>query len=135
MVSGTITLTREASKIHVGLPYTPAIELLDIDVASATETVKAQSVSVSKVFIEVEGTRGGFVGPRQDTNSSQSVTYQEIKPRYDADAYDAIGLKTFKQEVIIDPLWSKGGGVRIEQRSPLPMAILSVIPRIDIGGS
>jgi len=133
--SGTITLTRAAAKVHVGLPYTPVIELLDIDTASATETVKAQSVSVSKVTIEVEGTRGGFVGARQDATSGQSTTFQEIKPRFDSDGYDAIALKTYKQEVIIDPSWNKGGGVRIEQRSPLPMAILSVIPRVDIGGS
>jgi hypothetical protein len=133
--SGSITLDRAASKVHVGLPYTPAIEMLDIDTVSATESIKAKSVSVSKVFIEVEGTRGGFVGPRQDATSDQPVTYQEIKPRFDSDDYDPIALKTYKQEVIIDPQWSKGGGVRIEQRSPLPMAILSVIPQVDIGGS
>jgi hypothetical protein len=92
-------------------------------------------VSVSKVFIEVEGTRGGFVGPRQDATSGQDVIFHEIKPRFEADAYDAIALRTYKQEVVIEPLWSKGGGVRIEQRAPLPMAILSVIPSVDVGGS
>ena len=131
--SGSITLERAASKVHVGLSYTPAIELLDIDTAS--EQVKSKSVSVSKVFIEVEGSRGGFVGAREDATSGESVTFQEIKPRFDADGYDAIALRTHKQEVVIDPQWSKGGGVRIEQRSPLPMAILSVIPRVDVGGS
>jgi len=135
VVSGGITLTRAASKVHVGLPYVPAIETLDLDSASVVETLKAKSVSVSKVYLEVEGTRGGFVGPRQDPTSGQPVTFQEIKPRFDADAYDAIALKTYKQEVSIDPLWGKSGGVRIEQRSPLPMAILSVIPQVDIGGS
>ena len=135
VVSGTITLTRAASKVHVGLPYIPAVETLDIDTPSATETIKAKSVSVSKVYIEVEGTRGGFVGPRPDSNSGLTQTFQEIKPRFEGDGYDAIALKTYKQEVIIDPLWSKGGGVRIEQRSPLPMAILSIIPQIDVGGS
>jgi len=133
--SGSITLDRAASKVHVGLAYTPAIELLDIDVASANETVKAQEVSVSKVVIEVESTRGGFVGARQDLNSGTAITYQEIKPRFDSDGYGSIALKTYKQEVHVDPSWNKGGGLRIEQRSPLPMAILSVIPRVDIGGS
>jgi len=133
--SGSITLDRAASKVHVGLAYIPAVELLDIDIASANETVKAQEVSVSKVVIEVESTRGGFVGARQDLNSGTTITYQEIKPRFDSDGYDSIALKTYKQEVHVDPSWNKGGGLRIEQRSPLPMAILSVIPRVDIGGS
>ena len=135
VASGSITLSRAASKVHVGLKYTPVIETLDIDTNSPTETLKAKSVSVSKVYIEVEATRGGFVGARQDTNSGNSTTFQEIKPRFDSDGYNAIALKSYKQEVTIDPGWSKGGGIRIEQRSPLPMAILSVIPRVDVGGS
>jgi len=135
VLSGSVTLSKPAIKVHIGLIYTPAIELLDIDVASTTETFKSQSVSVSKVIIEVEASRGGFVGPRQDATSISSIIFHEIKPRFDSDGYDTIALKTYKQEVIIEPLWSKGGGVRIEQRSPLPLAILSVIPRVDIGGS
>ena len=87
------------------------------------------------MFVEVKGTRGGFIGARQDATSGRDIIFQEIKPRFDSDGYDAIALKTYKQEVVIDPQWSKGGGVRIEQRSPLPIAILSVIPKVDIGGS
>lgn len=135
VASGIVTLTRAVAIAHIGLPYTPAIELLDIDTPSPQQTTKAQSVSVSKVFIEVESSRGGFVGARQDSTSGQTTTFQEIKPRFDLDGYDAIALRTFKQEVTIDPTWNKGGGVRIEQRSPLPMNILSVIPRVDLGGS
>lgn len=133
--SGIVTIDRPAAKVHIGLPYTPVIELLDIDVPSNNETLKSNSISVSKVTIEVEGTRGGFVGARQDVTSGVPVTFQEIKPRFDADGYNSIALKTYKQEVFIDPSWGKSGGIVIEQRSPLPMAILSVIPRIDIGGN
>jgi hypothetical protein len=56
----------------------------------------------------------------------------EIKPRFQSDGYETIELKTFKQSVDIVPGWSQGGGVRIEQRSPLPLTILSVIPKIDV---
>lgn len=135
VTSGSITLDRAASKIHIGLSYLPVIELLDIDVPSSTESIKSQSVSVSKVTVEVQKSRGGFVGGRVDENSGQEVTFQEFKPRFASDGYDAIRLKTFKQEVFIDPLWSKGGGVRIEQRAPLPLNILSVIPQVDVGGN
>ena len=131
--SGAITLERAASKVHVGLSYIPVLETLDIDTPSPGQTVKSQSVSVSKVTIEVEGSRGGFVGPRQDDGTSAPM--REIKPRLDSDGYDPIALKTYKQEVFIDAQWSKGGGVRIEQRAPLPMAILSIIPQVDVGGN
>ena len=132
--SGTVTLARAASKVHIGLPYTPAIELLDIDVASAGDSLKSQNLSVSKVTLEVENSRGGFVAPRADLVSGQTPITYEIKPRFDVDAYDTIALRTFKEEVMIDPQWNKGGGIRIEQRAPLPMAILSVIPTVDVGG-
>ena len=135
VTGGSITLPREASKIHVGLLYIPAIETLDIDTPSSQDTLKSKSLSVSKVYLEVEKSRGGWVVPRVDVESGYQATEYEIKPRFDSDGYDSIQLKTFKQSLPIDPLWSKGGGIRVEQRSPLPLSILSIIPDIDAGGN
>lgn len=126
VTGGAISLSRAASTVHVGLSYLPVIETLDIDIPSPTETLKSQSKSVARVIIEVEGSRGGWVGP------VNIDAMNEIKPRFESDNYDAITLKTYKQEIFIEPDWSRGGGVRIEQRSPLPMAILSVIPKFDV---
>ena len=132
VVSGAITLPRAASRVHVGLGYLPVIQTLELDVGSVTETLKAQSLSVSKVTIELEQSRGGYVGPVQDDASAAPMV--EIKPRFDSDGYDSIMLKTYKAEVFIQPDWNQGGGVRVEQRDPLPLSILSVIPQVDIGG-
>lgn len=133
--SGGITLATPANTIHVGLPYTPAIELLDLDGSGSAETIKAEEINVSKVTIEMQDSRGGWVGPRVDLNSSVTQIMREIKPRFDSDSYGTIQLKTYKAEVFIEPNWGTSGGVRIEQRAPLPMNILSVIPKVDIGGS
>jgi hypothetical protein len=108
------------------------IETLDIDTSPQEAPIRARSVSVSKVTIEVEASRGGWIGPRQDDGSAPPMI--EIKPRFESDNYNSIALKTYKQEVFIQPQWSKGGGVRIEQRDPLPLAVLSVIPEVDVGG-
>jgi hypothetical protein len=129
---GAITLPREASVVHVGLPYTPTIELLDIEDPNP-ESIKGKEVSISRVILEVEDTRGGWVGPKQDDGSTGQM--YEIKPRFEGDGYNTIALKSFKSEVTIEPQWAKGGGLRIEQRAPLPMAILSAIPMVDIGGN
>lgn len=133
VVGGAITLQRAASKVHVGLGYVPTIETLDIDIAAPTQTAKSNSVSVAKVTIEVEGTRGGFVGPKKDNGTSPTML--EIKPRFDSDAYGSIALKSYKAEIFVEPQWSKGGGIRVEQRAPLPLAILSIIPQVDVGGN
>ena len=128
---GSITLPRASEKVVVGLAYTPAIETLDVDVASLGESLKAKEISIAKVTLEVEDSRGGWVGPKNDDGTNGALT--EIKPRFDSDQYNSIALKTFKQEVIIDPQWGLGGGIRIEQRDPLPLAILAIVPEVSVG--
>lgn len=130
VTSGSVTLPRDASKVSIGLPYTCVMETLDLDMASTTETLKGKKLSVSKVILDVEKSRGGWVGPKKDYNGTGTML--EIKPRFDSDGYDPIALRTGKEEIFIDPQWSSSGGIRIEQRSPLPMAILAVIPDVDI---
>lgn len=129
--SGQITLPSSASKVTVGLSYTPAMELLDLDINSMAETLKGKNTSVSRVILEVEDSRGAWVGPKLSDNSTG--TMYEIPPRDVSDGYSAIPLSTEKQEVVIDPTWSSGGGIRIEQRTPMPLAVLAVIPEVDIG--
>lgn len=131
VTAGVITLTRACAKLHAGLPYVGAIETLDIDQAGAT-TIKAKRVTVSTVVIEVEKTRGGWIGPILEDGTVG--TMREIKPRYASDGYDAIRLKDFKEEINIEPDWNRGGRIRIEQRAPLPFAVLSIVPTLDVGG-
>lgn len=133
VASGSITLPRAASTVHVGLSYTPAIEMLDIEPsATVADPLKAKNLTVSRVVLEMEKSRGGWVGPKNDDGSTGDM--YEIKPRFQSDGYGTITLKDFKFEVLIDPQWTKTGAVRIEQRDPLPMAILSVTPTVDVGG-
>jgi len=123
--SGSVTLPIEASKIVVGLNYTSTIETLDID--SPQQTLKGINTSVSKVAINFEQSRGGFVGPKKNFRDVEQLMV-EIKPRFESDSYNTIALKSFQDEVIIDPKWGRGGGIRIEQRDPLPMGILALTP-------
>lgn len=132
VASGQITIPNESTTVHVGLEYIPVLETLDLDIASTADTLKAKRLSVSRVDIEVENSRGGWIGPKKDDGSNGTI--YEIKPRYDTDFYDAIALQTRKHEIFIDPQWQKTGAVRIEQRDPLPLTILSIIPNVDVGG-
>jgi hypothetical protein len=94
------------------------------------ETLKAKRVSVGRVTIEMLKSRGGWVGGRNDDGSYPDMV--EIKPRYDSDNYGAIVLKSFKEELIINSNWQQTGGLRIEQRDPMPMTITSIIPELDL---
>lgn len=126
---GSVTLPNASSKVSIGLPYVPVIETLDLDLGSMQETLRGKLISISRVMIEVERSRGGWVGGRRDDGSITEM--MEIKPRFDSDGYGAIDLKTYKQEVVIQPDWSSGG-LRIEQRSAFPLAIRAIVPDVDI---
>jgi hypothetical protein len=129
VISGLVNIPFAASKVSIGLPYIPTIETLDIDMQSMQQSLKGVEKSVSNVQIEVVSSRGGWVGGLLDGGGYDTLV--EIPPRFDSDGYDEIALKSFKQSVPIQPMWSKGGGLRIEQRDPMPMAILSVVADVD----
>jgi hypothetical protein len=128
--SNQVTLPRAASKVSVGLGYTPIVELLDVDFSGGTESIRGKEKSISKVILEVENSRGGWVGPKKEGGAVDQMI--EIKPRFDSDSYNSLSLHTFKEEVFIQPLWSKSGGIRIEQRAPFPFSILAAVPEVDV---
>lgn len=130
VTDGEVSIPYPASKITVGLPYTCAIETMDLDLAEARQSFKARDLSINKVSMEIHQSRGGWVsGKRDDGTFSEAM---EIKPRYTSDEYDAIALKSYKQDVIIQPEWTQNGSFRVEQRAAMPLAILSVTVDVDI---
>lgn len=125
VTNGAVTLPYSGSKIHIGLPYVCDLETLDID--SAERTLQGRVKSVANVALKVFQSRGGFIGPDFDN-------LLEIPPRRDSDGYDPIPLRSFTQEINVQPTWSEGGRVAIRQDAPLPMAILTITPSLDVGG-
>ena len=130
VTSGEITIPNASSKVTVGLPYTPVLETLEIDTASLKSSWLGKQVSVSEVKIKVLKSRGGFVG--NVPADGETADMQEIKPRFQSDGYDAIALKTYRQEVTVPAEWGAGGALRIEQRSQMPLSILAVIPDVSV---
>ena len=128
--SGSITLPRAGSKIVVGLPYLCVIETLDID--DPGQSLRGINKSVAKVAIDFERSRGGWVGPKNEVRGSEAGIH-EIKPRFETDNYGPIALRTYQSDQEIASQWSRGGGIRIEQRDPLPMAILAITPDVSLG--
>ena len=125
VASGSITLPRESSKVHVGLGYVSDIETLGID--DSQQTTQGRKKSINEVAIRFLKTRGGWVGPDFDNLT-------EIKPRFDSDGYDTVALKTMEERITIRPDWNDNGKVTVRQLDPLPMSILAITPEFDIGG-
>jgi hypothetical protein len=129
VVSGAITLPREASKVTVGLGYTCTMDTLDLDLPQMKQVLKAKDVNINEVTVVFENSRGASAGSLRDDGTADM---QEFKPRYDDFGYGAIPLSTWQESLYTAPTWGVGGGMRIQQTNPMPMAVLAVIPNVDI---
>lgn len=128
VTSGAITLPRAATKVTVGLGYTCTMDTLDVDMVAKT-TFKDKNINISEVVIEFEDSRGAKCGSLKDDGTAD---LQEFAPRFDMFDFDSIPLRTSKESVYTEPSWELGGGLRVQQDNPFPMAVLSVIPSVDV---
>lgn len=131
VVSGAITLPRAASKVHVGLDYTP--ELISLPIDSPQEVIKGSTLQISDLRVIVEKSRGMWAGPISDFPAADD-NMREFKPRFDSDGYDTIELKSREERIQLDASWNARAQMRIQQRDPLPLAILALLPTVTSGG-
>lgn len=121
---GAITLPHAASVVHVGLPYTSELVTLDLELGPRNASKRRRVV---EVLVKVERSRALWAGPDADHMT-------EVKQR-DAEPYgDPIGLLTGDMRVAVPPAWDRSGSLTLQQRDPLPLTVLAVVPEVDVGG-
>lgn len=132
--TGTVTLPNTATKAHIGLPMTAALQTLDLDLGSVQGlgTVQGRKKSFDEVTLRVQDTRGIFLGPK-DADRDDPKALVEYKQRQDEAWNEAIGLYTGDIHITPHWDWSDGGNVWIKQFDPLPMTILALMPNVTIG--
>lgn len=126
VTSGSITLPRPYTVIHVGLPITADFETLDLENAEG-ESITPKKKKVTKVTLRLDASRGGFWGPDADHLS-------ELKQR-STEAWDEpIALQSGPVTKNIEATWNSNGRIFVRQLDPLPLSILSAHPTVEIGG-
>lgn len=124
--NGTITLETPGSVVHVGLPIVSVMETLDVNFAGQ-ETILDKKKLFNRADIMVQDSRGIFAG----TPGGKLYEYPQREYEfYDDPVADKTGLIT----VDLDAEWDKNGRLIISQSDPLPLSILSVIPKVTVGG-
>jgi len=119
--TGTLEIPLEATNITVGLPYRCTIELLDVAGA------RPQTKSVRRALIEVEGSRGMWVG-----EDDEHMT--EWRQRSVSDDYDPMPEFTGMVEMTMSSTFNEHGRITIEQRAPFPLTVLAVTRDVEVGG-
>lgn len=125
VTDGSITITKAASVIHVGLGYTAMIETLDIEAGSATGTAMAKPKLISKVNVRLKDSVGCKVG----TSTTQDV----ISFRSSANNMDqAVPLFSGDKEVSFPGGWEKEKTIVIKQEQCLPLHVLAIYPKMIV---
>ena len=123
VTGGAVTLTRPASRIHVGLPYVCDLQTLRLDAGDGG--MQGRKKSIPYVTIRMERTRGLAGGPRED---------RLFELKQGPSAYNApTGLYTGDYRLSVPGDWTTSGQLYFRQAYPLPVSILGIIPEVVIG--
>jgi len=127
--NGTITLAVAASRVHAGLRYTSEIETLRLDAGSASsETVQSKAKKISRLTVRLDRSLGFWSGVKRDN-------MREAKFGLPALYGQPPALITGDKDITLTPDWNKDGKYIVQQRDPLPLTILSLIPDAIVGGN
>ena len=122
--SGEITLSRSASKVKVGLPYTSLLQTMRIDAGAQNGTSQSKTKRIYEITARIYESIGIEVGP--DLNNMERIPF-----RSSADAMDSgISVFTGDKEIEFRGNYETDGFIFVRQTQPLPLTILSLYPRL-----
>ena len=127
VTDGSVALNGPASRVHVGLPYTCQLITLPVSTYAEGETIQGRPKNITSLTVQVERTMGMWTGPTVDQ-------MREAKFGLPALYGQPLPMVTEDIAVTLKGDWNKRKQVVIEQRSPLPMTVLALVPDISLGG-
>jgi hypothetical protein len=126
VTSGDIVLPISSTIVHIGLPYTADFQTLDIQVPMQDGTGYGRLVKVAETRFTFLNSLGGYIGPDEDS-------LDEIIDLAPSVLSDAKELFTGEYRQSMASGYEAGGTIFFRQPDPLPVTILSVMPK-TVGG-
>jgi hypothetical protein len=125
----SVTLPNAASKVTLGLAFTPQLQTLQLDLGEPTVQGKRKKISACTVRVK------DALGLQFGTSFTTLVTMKDFIIGNVGSASNKIvtGLVTADARTIADPLWQVPGQYCLQQPLPYPATILGVIPEIEVG--
>jgi len=128
VTNGSVTLPNASSRVAIGLSYTSEIKTLKIDNNNPLDTIQGRDKKITRLTLRLLDTMGLWHGPDTDH-------MREAKFGLPALYGQELSMITGDKHVTISPSWNKNGQIVIQQRDPLPMTLLGVVPDILVGGN
>ena len=124
--SGSITLDRAASVVHLGLPYESDLNTLPM--ALQIEAFGQGRVkNLNHVWLRVLESSGIFAGPSADK-------LVEAKQRTVEPYGTPPNLKTQDIKIMLTPQWQDNGQLFVRQTDPLPLTVVGLTLEVSMGG-
>ena len=124
--SGSITLDRAASVVHIGLPIEADLQTLPL--ALQVEAFGQGRVkNLNHVWLRVLESSGIFAGPSADK-------LVEAKQRTTEPYGSPPNLKTEDIKIMVTPTWQDNGQLFVRQTDPLPLTIVGLTLEVAMGG-
>ncbi len=127
VTSGSITIDRASSIIHIGLPYEADLQSLPLAMGIDNGMGQGRYKNVNKAWLRVFQSSGIFIGP--DENNLVEAKQRTTEPYGSPPA-----LKTEEIQIMLTPSWLDSGQVFIRQSDPLPLTIVGMTLEVAIGG-
>ena len=127
VTSGSITIDRASSIIHIGLPYESDLQSLPLAMGIDNGMGQGRYKNVNKAWLRVFQSSGIFIGP--DANNLIEAKQRTTEPYGTPPA-----LKTEEIQIMLTPSWLDSGQVYVRQSDPLPLSIVGMTLEVAIGG-
>lgn len=131
VVSGDITLGTAQTYVTVGLAYTSTMESLSPEAGAAMGTAQTRLGKSSEVFVRVNRSMGGSIGPSDGTLEAFDYTQST-----DTDgAYGvATALYTGDVRVPISMEWGRQKRLKLTHSDPSPFHCLGIVSEMTVSG-
>jgi len=121
--SGSITLDRQASKVHVGLSYNSLVETLRLEAGANDGIAQGKIKRIHGITARFLDTVGAELGP--DVNNLDRLPFRDSSMSMDT----AVPLFNGDKEIFFPSGYENDAQVVIRQSQPLPMTIVAIMRR------
>lgn len=132
VTAGQITgIPTPVVNVSVGLPYTSTMQTLSPEAAARGGTAQTRLGRISEVFLRLNRSMGGTVGPADGTQEPLDYTQST-----DNDGAYGTGLALFSGDVRV-PIameWGRQKRIKIVHSDPSPFHVLGLITEIRVSG-
>jgi hypothetical protein len=123
VINGSITLPAAVTSAHVGLPITCDLETLSLDVGGSNARNRKKRINELSLIVEA----GSFPGFQAGRDSAHLKTVRK-------EVWDTATTIDGRIEARIEATYNYEGRVFIRHTAPAPLAILAVVPLVELGG-